>query len=145
MINKVILLGNVGKDPEVKYFDNESSVANFSLATSETYTNKNGEKVTNTEWHNVQAWRGLAKVVEKYVKKGDLIYIEGRIKTRSYDDKDGNKKYVTEILADEMKMLGSRGNKDNVGYNSTSSNSISSSVQDNISVDSGNDIDDLPF
>ena len=145
MINKVILLGNVGKDPEVKYFDNESSVANFSLATSETYTNKNGEKVTNTEWHNVQAWRGLAKVVEKYVKKGDLIYIEGRIKTRSYDDKDGNKKYITEILADEMKMLGSRGNKDNVGYNSTSSNSISSSVQDNISVDSGNDIDDLPF
>jgi len=145
MINKVILLGNVGKDPEVKYFDNESSVANFSLATSETYTNKNGEKVTNTEWHNVQAWRGLAKVVEKYVRKGDLIYIEGRIKTRSYDDKDGNKKYVTEILADEMKMLGSRGNKDNVGYNSTSSNSISSSVQDNISVDSGNDIDDLPF
>jgi len=145
MINKVILLGNVGKDPEVKYFDNESSVANFSLATSETYTNKNGEKVTNTEWHNIQAWRGLAKVVEKYVKKGDLIYIEGRIKTRSYDDKDGNKKYVTEILADEMKMLGSRGNKDNVGYNSTSSNSISSSVQDNISVDSGNDIDDLPF
>ena len=145
MINKVILLGNVGKDPEVKYFDNESSVANFSLATSETYTNKNGEKVTNTEWHNVQAWRGLAKVVEKYVKKGDLIYIEGRIKTRSYDDKDGNKKYITEILVDEMKMLGSRGNKDNVGYNSTSSNSISSSVQDNISVDSGNDIDDLPF
>ena len=145
MINKVILLGNVGKDPEIKYFDNESSVANFSLATSETYTNKNGEKVTNTEWHNVQAWRGLAKVVEKYVRKGDLIYIEGRIKTRSYDDKDGNKKYVTEILADEMKMLGSRGNKDNVGYNSTSSNSISSSVQDNISVDSGNDIDDLPF
>jgi len=145
MINKVILLGNVGKDPEVKYFDNESSVANFSLATSETYTNKNGEKVTNTEWHNVQAWRGLAKVVEKYVRKGDLIYIEGRIKTRSYDDKDGNKKYITEILADEMKMLGSRGNKDNVGYNSTSSNSISSSVQDNISVDSGNDIDDLPF
>ena len=145
MINKVILLGNVGKDPEVKYFDNESSVANFSLATSETYTNKNGEKVTNTEWHNIQAWRGLAKVVEKYVRKGDLIYIEGRIKTRSYDDKDGNKKYITEILADEMKMLGSRGNKDNVGYNSTSSNSISSSVQDNISVDSGNDIDDLPF
>jgi len=145
MINKVILLGNVGKDPEIKYFDNESSVANFSLATSETYTNKNGEKVTNTEWHNVQAWRGLAKIVEKYVKKGDLIYIEGRIKTRSYDDKDGNKKYITEILADEMKMLGSRGNKDNVGYNSVSSNSISNSVQDNVSVDSGNDIDDLPF
>jgi len=145
MINKVILLGNVGKDPEIKYFDNESSVANFSLATSETYTNKNGEKVTNTEWHNVQAWRGLAKIVEKYVKKGDLIYIEGRIKTRSYDDKDGNKKYITEILADEIKMLGSRGNKDNVGYNSVSSNSISNSVQDNVSVDSGNDIDDLPF
>ena len=145
MINKVILLGNVGKDPEIKYFDNESSVANFSLATSEAYTNKNGEKVTNTEWHNVQAWRGLAKIVEKYVKKGDLIYIEGRIKTRSYDDKDGNKKYITEILADEIKMLGSRGNKDNVGYNSVSSNSISNSVQDNVSVDSGNDIDDLPF
>ncbi|MCK4465190.1 MAG: single-stranded DNA-binding protein [Bacteroidales bacterium] len=107
-INKVILVGNVGKDPEVRYLDSGVAVANFPFATSETYKNKNGEKVTTTEWHNIVLWRGLAEVVEKYVKKGSQLYLEGKIRTRSWDDRDGNKRYTTEIIADTMQMLGRR-------------------------------------
>lgn len=105
MVNKVMLIGNVGKDPEVRYLDNNVARASFSLATSETYKNKNGEKVTQTEWHNVVIWRGLAEVVEKYVKKGARLFIEGRLRYRSYEDKDGVKKYFTEIQGDVMQML----------------------------------------
>jgi single-strand DNA-binding protein len=107
-VNKVILIGNAGKDPEVRYLENGTPKCSFSLATSETYTNKNGEKVTNTEWHNIVIWRGLAEVAQKYVKKGTQVYIEGKIKSRSYDDKDGVKKYITEIVADSMQLLGRR-------------------------------------
>ncbi len=107
-VNKVILIGNVGKDPEVRHLDSGVAVANFPLATSETYKNKDGQKVTNTEWHNIVIWRGLAEVAEKYVKKGNPLYIEGKIRTRSWDDKDGNKRYTTEIVADNMQMLGSK-------------------------------------
>lgn len=107
-INKAILIGNVGKDPEVRHLDSGVTVASFSLATSETYRNKEGQKVTNTEWHNIVVWRGLAEVAEKYVKKGNPLYIEGKIRTRSWDDKDGNKRYTTEIVADNMQMLGSK-------------------------------------
>ncbi len=107
-INKVILVGNVGKDPEVRYLDSGVAVANFPFATSETYRNKNGEKVTTTEWHNIVLWRGLAEVAEKYVKKGSQLYIEGRIRTRAWDDKEGNKRYTTEIVGDNMQMLGKR-------------------------------------
>jgi len=112
-VNKVILVGNVGKDPDIRHLDSGVSVASFPLATSETYRNKENEKVTNTEWHNIVVWRGLAEVVEKYVKKGDPLYIEGKIRSRSYDDKDGNKKYITEIIADNMQMLGSKQSNDN--------------------------------
>jgi len=105
MINKVILLGNVGNDPEVRYVSEGLPVARFSLATSESYTNKAGEKVTNTEWHSIVLWRGLATVVEKYIKKGAQVYIEGKITYRTYE-KDGQTKYFTEIVADEMKMIG---------------------------------------
>ncbi|MDX8341040.1 single-stranded DNA-binding protein [Draconibacterium sp. IB214405] len=112
-VNKVILVGNVGKDPEVRHLDTGVAVANFPLATSESYTAKSGERVTTTEWHNIVLWRGLAEVAEKYVTKGRQLYIEGRIRTRSYDDKDGNKRYVTEIYGDQMQMLGNRG--DNQG------------------------------
>jgi single-strand DNA-binding protein len=112
-INKVILVGNVGKDPEIRHLDSGVAVANFPLATSESYTAKNGDKVTSTEWHNIVLWRGLAEVAEKYVTKGRQLYIEGRIKTRSYDDKDGNKRYITEIVADVMQMLGTRGDNQN--------------------------------
>jgi single-strand DNA-binding protein len=108
MINKVILVGNVGRDPEVRYLDSGVVIAKFPLATSETYTNKSGEKVTNTEWHNIVLWRKLAEVADKYVKKGSSLYIEGKIRSRSYEDKDGNKKYFTEIIADNMQMLGKK-------------------------------------
>lgn len=107
-VNKVILVGNVGKDPETRYLDESTAITKFPLATSETYKNRSGERVSNTEWHNVVLWRGLAQVAEKYVKKGTQIYIEGRIKTRSYDDADGNKKYITEIVGDQMQLLGRR-------------------------------------
>ena len=108
MINKVTLVGRVGKEPEVKHLENDLTVANFSMATSESYKNKNGDKVENTEWHNIVLWRGLAKVAENYLKKGDLVYIEGKIRSRSYDDKDGVKCYVTEIYGDSMTMLSSK-------------------------------------
>jgi len=99
-VNKVILVGNVGKDPETRYLDESTAITKFPMATSETYKNRAGERVSTTEWHNIVLWRGLAQVAEKYVKKGTQIYIEGRIKTRSYDDADGNKKYITEIVGD---------------------------------------------
>lgn len=108
MINKVILVGNVGKDPEVRYLDNGTAVASFPLATSENYKDKEGNRQSRTEWHNIVLWRGLAEVAEKYVKKGNPLYIEGKIRSRSYDDKDGVKKYFTEIYADQMQMLGSK-------------------------------------
>lgn len=107
-INKVILVGNVGKDPEVKYLEGGVAVAKFPLATSEVYKNKEGQRVENTEWHNIVMWRGLAEVAEKYVRKGKQLYIEGRIKTRQYGE-EGAKKYFTEILADTMTMLGTKG------------------------------------
>jgi single-strand DNA-binding protein len=107
-INKVILVGNVGKDPEIRHLENGSAMCTFSLATSETYTNKNNERITNTEWHNLILWRGLAEVAQKYVKKGSQIYVEGKIRTRSWDDKDGNKRYSTDIVVDNMKLLGKR-------------------------------------
>jgi len=107
-VNKVILVGNVGKDPETRYLDESTAITKFPMATSETYKNRSGERITNTEWHNVVLWRGLAQVAEKYVKKGTQIYIEGRIKTRSYDDADGNRKYITEIVGDQMQLLGRR-------------------------------------
>ena len=105
MVNKVILVGNVGADPEVKSVG-ESKVANFSFATSETYKDNTGEKKTLTEWHRIVIWRGLAEIVDRYVKKGDKLYLEGMIHTRSWEDKDGNKKFTTEIVVDTLKMLG---------------------------------------
>jgi len=107
-VNKVILVGNLGKDPEVRYLDNGVAVANFSLATTESYKNKQGERVSQTEWHNIVLWRGLAEVAEKYLKKGSSIYIEGKIKNRKWEDKDGNTRYNTEILGDNMTMLGAK-------------------------------------
>ena len=104
-INKVILVGHVGKDPVVRYFDKGVAKATFPLATSETYTNQQGETITSTEWHNIVLWRSLAEVAEKTIKKGAQIYLVGKIKTRSYVDKDGVNKYITEILADALLLL----------------------------------------
>ena len=104
-VNKVILVGHVGKDPEVRYLEGGVAVARLPLATSESYKNKEGQKIEQTEWHNIVLWRGLAEITEKYVRKGRLIYIEGKIRSRSYGD-ENNKKYITEIIADSMTMLG---------------------------------------
>ena len=109
-VNKVILIGNLGKDPEVKTFDSGAKKASFSLATSEPYTNKAGEKQDRIEWHNVIFWGKISDVVEKYLKKGSQVYIEGRITSRSYDDKDGVKRYVTEIEGSSLTMLKTTGN-----------------------------------
>ena len=107
-VNKVILIGNLGKDPEVRYLDSGVAVANFSLATTESYKNKEGERVSQTEWHNIVLWRGLAEVAEKWLKKGSSVYIEGKIRSRKWEDKEGNTRYTTEILADNMTMLGKK-------------------------------------
>ena len=111
-VNKAILIGNVGKDPDVRHLENDVTVARFTLATSESYKKSSGEVVKTTEWHNIVLWRGLAQVAEKYVKKGSQIYIEGKIRTRSYDDKDGNKKYFTEIQGDNLTLLGKKESSD---------------------------------
>ncbi len=115
-LNKVMLIGNVGRDPEVRYLDGQSGnakVATFTLATTERYRDRNNELRENTEWHNIVAWRGNADVCEKYVRKGTQLYIEGRIRTRSWDDQTGNKRYTTEIIADNLQMLGKK--SDNPG------------------------------
>jgi len=141
MVNKVILLGNVGKDPEVKYFDNDVAVASFSIATSETYKDKSGQKQTKTEWHNITAWRGLAKLAENYIKKGTQLYIEGKITTRSWDDKDGNKRYTTEIVANSIQMLGKKDSGNSEAPAPTPN--IDSAPQDTGLGDGATD--DLPF
>ena len=107
MVNKVILVGHVGKDPEVTRMDNNLVRARFTLATNERWI-KDGNRVEHTEWHNIVMWRNLAEIAEKYVRKGSLLCIEGRINSRTYDDKDGIKRYAYDIVADEMKLLGSK-------------------------------------
>lgn len=105
-VNKVILIGNLGKDPEVRRLDNNTAVASFSLATSESYTDRTtGERRDQTDWHNIVVWRGLAEVCEKYLKKGMKVYIEGKLKTRSWNDKEGVTRYTTEVVAEQMTML----------------------------------------
>jgi len=106
-----MLIGNVGRDPEVRYLDGQSGnakVATFTLATTERYRDRNGETRENTEWHNIVAWRNTADVVERFVRKGTQLYIEGRIRTRSWDDQTGNKRYTTEIIADTLQLLGKK-------------------------------------
>jgi len=141
-VNKVILVGNVGRDPEVRHLDKGVAVARFSLATTENYTSKTGEKVSNTEWHNIVAWRGLAEVAEKYVKKGSQLYIEGRLRTNMYE-KDGVKHYTTEINADTMQLLGKR-----EGQTETTGQALASTDQVQVLNEpdfSQPEEDDLPF
>jgi len=150
MINKVILIGRVGKDPEVRHLDNNSTVASFTLATNETYKNKSGEKVTNTEWHNIVVWRSLAEIAGRYVKKGTMLYVEGKIRTRAWNDKDGNKRYTTEIEADNFQMLGSKPGDDTGGNAGSSQVQSQSSEGSNFTPDTdfapgAEATDDLPF
>ena len=111
-MNRVILFGNVGKDAEVLKLQSGKSVAKFSLATNKSYTNQSGEKITETQWHNIVLWSKLAELAEKYVKKGGSLIIEGEIVYRQYDDKDGNKKYITEIIGDKLHFAGGKKEED---------------------------------
>lgn len=148
-LNKVILIGNVGKDPDVRYFDNGNALANFPLATSERgYKLANGTEVPErTEWHNVVTSRDRAQFVEKHVKKGSLVYVEGKIRTRNYEDKDGIKRYITEIYADRIEFysIGS-GRRD--GAQSTDSASTTEPATPSTPADipaASDQADDLPF
>lgn len=154
-VNKVILLGNVGRDPEVRYLDSGVAVATFPLATSDrAYTLANGTQVPErTEWHNLVLWRGLAETAEKYVHKGDKLYIEGKIRTRSYDDQTGAKRYITEIFVDVMEMLTPKGTAApgatapaaQAGMGVQPAASVQQPVQPQNTSAQDNPTDDLPF
>lgn len=111
-VNKVILIGNLGRDPEIRYTRDGTAVANLNIATSDSWKDAQGERQERTEWHRVVAWDKLAEIAKEYLSKGRQVYIEGRLQTRSWDDKDGNKRYTTEVRADQMVMLGGRGGDD---------------------------------
>ncbi|MEO5912408.1 MAG: single-stranded DNA-binding protein [Pelobium sp.] len=140
-INKVILVGHLGKDPEVRHLDGNVTVASFPLATSESY-NKDGKRIEQTEWHNIVMWRGLADVASKYLQKGKLVYIEGKLRTRSFEDKEGHKKYSTEVVAENFTMLGRKSDFENTSTESTSDAIKSEEITD-FSTEGADD--DLPF
>jgi len=141
-VNKVILVGRLGKDPEVRHLENGATVANFSMATSETYKDRQtGERREQTEWHNVVLWRGLAEVAEKYVNNGDMIYVEGKLRTRSWE-KDGVTRYTTEVVGDNMTMLGGGGGNSGGGMQGEQNQSMSQSSE---SAPMDDATDDLPF
>lgn len=140
-INKVILVGHLGKDPEVRHLDGGVSVASFPLATSETF-NKDGRKIEQTEWHNIVMWRGLADVAAKYLQKGKLVYIEGKLRTRSFEDKGGIKKYTTEIVAENFTILGRKSDFDT---NDTQKQPAKAEIAADADYNRLADADDLPF
>ncbi|WP_162053652.1 single-stranded DNA-binding protein [Pontibacter pamirensis] len=157
-VNKVILIGNLGKDPEVRHLEGGVAVARFPMATSESFKDRSGQKQERTEWHNIVVWRGLAEVAEKYLKKGNSVYIEGRLRTNNYQDKEGIQRYSTEIVADNMTMLGGRNDNGSSGggnYQESSSSSASSSgasysggataTSGGASAFQNDEPDDLPF
>lgn len=133
-VNKVILVGGLGKDPELKFTPSGQAVCNFSLATSESFKDKNGEKQSKTEWHNIVIWGKLAEIANQYLKKGSQVYLEGKITTRSWDDKDGNKKYTTEIVVSSFQFLSGTKGKDE--GEQQQSQPVGSNTEDN---------SDLPF
>ena len=147
-VNKVILIGNVGKDPEIRHLDSNVSVATFSLATSEVYNNKAGERVTQTEWHNIVCWRNLATLAEKFIKKGSQVYIEGRIRSRSYDGNDGVKRTAYEINADEVRLLDKKPGSTGPGPEITTPQNQRIENEGPAKIDApdeGASADDLPF
>ena len=141
-VNKVILVGNLGADPQIRYTPQGTAVANFSLATTERFNNKNGERESRTEWHRIIAWGRLAEICNEYLKKGKQVYIEGRIQTRQWDDKDGNKRTTTEIVANNMVMLGRAGDAGDVGAQEFQADE--EATQEAPAASAGNE-DDLPF
>ena len=146
-VNKVILIGNLGKAPEVRHLENGAVVANFPIATSESYTDKNtGQRVDQTEWHNIVLWRGLAEVAEKYLHKGSKVYIEGKLKTRQWQDKDGNNRYTTEVVGDQMTMLTPKSESEQMNQGNNYPPSQEKSTSQPTTQDIGSDEeDDLPF
>jgi single-strand DNA-binding protein len=143
-VNKVILIGRLGKDPEVRNLDNGAVVANFSIATSESYKDRTtGEKKEITEWHNIVLWRGLAEIAQKYLRKGDMVYIEGKLRTRSWE-KEGVTRYTTEVVADNMTMLSPKTSGGGMGSD-YSSQERSSGDSLRASAPAESSTDDLPF
>ena len=145
-VNKVILLGSLGADPEVKHLESGSVVAKISLATSESYKDKQGNKVDNTEWHNVEMWDGLAKVAEQYLKVGDTIYLEGKIKSDKWTDEQGNNRKATKIRAVNMTMISKKGGANTLPADVKSGSSHKPSFEPSGDFDGEmSDTDDLPF
>lgn len=146
-LNKVFLIGNVGRDPEVHYFDTNTRKASFTLATTDRgYKRSDGTEVPErTEWHNIVVWRGLAEVVEKYVKKGSKLFVEGKITSRSYEDKTGQKRYVTEITAENIELLNRVNSDSSAQSNGSSADSYRDNYDDNSSMPPMDDDGDLPF
>jgi single-strand DNA-binding protein len=146
-VNKVILLGNLGKDPELRYTPSGQAVANFSLATTERRTDKNGQRKETTEWHNIVTFGKTAELVNQYLKKGRSCYIEGKITTRSWDDRDGNKKYKTEIIANSIQFLGSGHGADNAPSNDAPAAPAETDFEQSAPVEepTAGANDDLPF
>ncbi|MDR0755119.1 MAG: single-stranded DNA-binding protein [Prevotellaceae bacterium] len=145
-LNKVMIIGNAGKDPEIRHLDNGVSVVSLPVATTERYKDRNGEIKEQTEWHNVVFWRQLAEFTEKYVRKGSQMFIEGRLRTRNWEDQSGNKKYVTEIVADNIRLLGKRpDNNNNNGTNNSVTHQAADIKTEEIISDELSQDDDLPF
>lgn len=144
-VNKVILVGRLGKDPEVRNLENGAVVANFTMATSESYKDKTtGDRKEITEWHNIVLWRGLAEIAAKYLHKGDMVYIEGKLRTRSWE-KEGVTRYTTEIIGDNMTMLGTRGGGGSSGERSSAAPQYNSAPADDFAGKTSDATDDLPF
>lgn len=143
-VNKVILVGNLGADPELRYTNTGTAVANYRIATNEQWTDKNGERQERTEWHNIVAWGKLGEICGKYLRKGRSVYVEGRLQTRSWEDQSGNKRYTTEVVAQVMQMLGGRGGETGEAGASESLESRAPANEDQ-PVSTGATDDDLPF
>jgi single-strand DNA-binding protein len=141
-VNRVMLIGNLGKDPDVQYLEGNIGVAKFSLATTETFKDRTGKLISQTEWHTVVLWRGLAELAQKYLHKGSLVYIEGRLRTRSWEDKEGNKKFATEIVGDNLIMLDKKMDSNHSGL---SSNESLEGMNGADSESTGESSQDLPF
>lgn len=144
-VNKAILIGNLGADPEVRSLESGVKVASIRLATTETFKDREGNRSEHTEWHNIVLWRGLAEVAEKYLRKGNSVYIEGRIRTRQWEDKEGNTRYTTEIIADNMTMLGGRRDGGSSDYEKQQSQREEVKAEDNPDKEPEAPEDDLPF
>jgi single-strand DNA-binding protein len=144
-LNKVLLIGNLGQDPEVRYLENNRVVANFSLATSETFTDRNGERKTETEWHRIEMWDNLARIADKYLRKGQQVYIEGKIRTQTWKDKDGNEKSGIRIKAINMTLLGGNKNAGSVTSDEQMTREIPNTTAEKTDIRNNSSEEEIPF